>query len=398
MRTVPVAIALLCAVAFGQVPVGQAVNGSISTTNPLLAFVDRAGLLTRVTGASLPSFNAVAIDPIDGDLWLGAWQSGAVRRARLSGSSIVSEPLAVTVPISSVAAIAFDVNGHALAVGGSPSTTGGVFRIDRNTGAVTRIFGGPASGLSGTLNAAETDPLTGDLYLGLAVAGQVWRLTPPLYDAPVLIGTASGITTIAGLTVVRNPAMPLGAVFLACFGTAGNNSLQSIDLASGTVSVIPGVPALPDLNWVDYDDVAGDLWMNGTAQSRRVMLSTLTGSNTLLGTFSAGSPASIEVNDVRVDTATLTIAPRYLPTPTAAINLEFGVAGNPGELAVVAITSPFMMVLGSGIVDGGGRFDVSFPGFVMQSGFPGFAQFLAGTLDPTTLALKLSSPVAWPAN
>ncbi len=273
-----------------------------------------------------------------------------------------------------------------------------MFRIHRHTGVVTRIFGGPSSGVVGTLNAAETDPVNGDVYLGLAGTGQVWRISPPLYDTPTLIGTASGVSTIAGLTLARTPSAPLGAVFLACFGTAGNNSLQRIDLPSGITNVIPGMPAFPDLNWIDFDEVVGDLWLNGSAQSRRVMLSTPSGVNTLLGTFAAGSPASIEVNDVQVDRATLTIAPRYVPSPTAPIELEFGVAGNPGELAVVAITSPFMLVLGSGPIDSGGRFDVSFPGFVMPSGFPGFAQFLAGTVNQSTGALKLSAAVAWPAN
>src|SRR5262249_11812567 len=142
----------------------------------------------------LTNANAVKLDPIDNTIWVGQTTPFDLRHIALNGTAVLTETVVVPSFASSGsnAAIAFDANSNPIVAGGDVSTTGGVFRVDRNTSVVTPLVGAFSSIAAGTVNAMDYDPFTGDLYFGVTGSGaRVYKLAAPGYATPTLVGTVS---------------------------------------------------------------------------------------------------------------------------------------------------------------------------------------------------------------
>ena len=392
---------LLSAAALAQVPVGFAVNGAIGTSPTPLILLDRTPVVTTITGGLLANVNSVRIDPIDGRLWMTSTAGGTVNRGAvdLTTNTVVGETTVATLPTGSLAAIAFDIDCNPVVVGGSLTTTGGAWIVNRFTGAVTQIISS-AAGLTGTVNAIDEDAATGDLYFGVFGTGNVYRISPPYaLNSQVLVGTISGPsnTSLSGVSFARPPANPTGILYISAFNATANASLVTMDPGTGIATAVAGSPNWPDLNWVDYDEVRNDLWVNSTFAAASIYSSTTAGANATLHTIT-GTPAAVEVNDVDTTTAVVLACPMNVPVPTGPTPLELSVHGNPGEIGVIAIVRPVLTVIGLGPVGRDGRFSLRIPGLVYPSGSPNSIGFLGGTVDTSTLAVKISAPLGWPRN
>jgi hypothetical protein len=388
-RIPALASALLTTGLVAQVPVGVAIHGAISNSAAPLFLVDRAGAVTNITGAPLTNINSLRVDPIDGTVWIASSAGGVLFRGAVAGTTFVNTFSAPGVQ-ASVSAIAFDQDCNPILGGGTT-----VIRVDRHSGAVTTL-----TSLAGTVNALDEDPATGDIYAGAFGNGNVSKLSPPNYSAPALLGSIASVanTNLSGLSFARTPAAPLGTLYISTFGGTLNASLVTYDILGSTFAAVPGTPNWADLNWVDYDSVVGDLWANSTFAARSVYQSTVAGANTVLTVLPNGTPACVEVNDVNPAIAELTVCPMNAPTPAAPVTLELGVAGRPGEYAVIVVVVPFVALLASGPVDAGGRFSTAIPGVVVGSGRPGSVRFMAATIDLSTLGVKVANQVNWPLN
>ena len=279
-----------------QIPVGQAVHGAIGNSSTPLLVVDRALGAAPIGGSGLGNVNAAAIDPIDGSLWLASSTSnGPLLHARLSGPYVITTvaPVASLATATSIAGISFDLDCNPVLASGTVTTTGGIFRVDRASGAVSLLLGGPTAGVTGIANAIERDPLTGDLYFATAGTGggTVYRLAAPGYAAATPIG-AAGAANISGVAFARTPMAPLGTLFLSILGTPPAPTLQTMDVATGLATTLSGTPLLPSLNWVDYDATTQGLWLCSNI-SRQVFTADTAGNNTVAATLVTGAPAVV---------------------------------------------------------------------------------------------------------
>lgn len=385
-----------------QVPPGAAIACAIGNSNSPLLIVERGLGASIVTGSSAATIGAVKLDPIDGSVWIGHGTTADLRRLRLTGNVVTSETIVAPALLTGAGAngIAFDVDGNAVVAAGDPSTTGGLFRVDRTTSQVTRLVGPTAGIASGICNAIDSDPVTGDLWFGVTgLGGRIYKLPAPGYTTPILVGTVSPPTVsnvISGLAFARRPSAPNGVLLVSTFGSANNSSLASFDVATSLVTVIAGVPALPDLNWVAYDERHDDLWLLATTAGRRIYTADFAGNNATQVQLVTGAPAALDVSDSAI--GQVVVVPSYVPGVPAPITLELGVTVPPGQIGLIAIVAPVGIVLASSVADASGRVAVRFPNLTVFPGTPNAVQLLGAAYDPATQALTLGSPVGWPRN
>jgi len=115
---------------------------------------------------------------------------------------------------------------------------------------------------------------------------------------------------------------------------------------------------------------------------------------TNLGLFGSGGPYVIN----GFVPGSLYIAP--MNVPPSSFLLEAGVWGRPGELAVLAITQPFVALVATGLTNAAGVLPVKIriPAGTVLPGNPNAIEFVSATVNLTTLAVTLSQPKRWPLN
>lgn len=389
-----------CAVAavspvLAQVPHGSCVIGVISNTAPSegLWLCDRSGTTTPITGlvaAGSPNanVNAVAIDPIDGRLWIGSSISTALAYVRLTGSTVSQYTVHGNVPSGSISAITFDDNGNPV-VSNSQS---GVVHFDRRLGTATAI------GFVATGHNALTRDLAGNLYVGNGTTGQIHVLTKNFdgtFQVPQPFGSTA-TSLINGLAFVpTNVALP-DELWAATGSTLTSPLYRLAFPAGGAGTALPSTPGA--CNAITYDQLGGDvLFVTQAGLDRVGSLDRSTGLPTVIAQLqggNVGTPAAIDSHD---DTfGSVRALPRILNGNLGPFDLELGATCPPGSLALVGLVSPFVNVLAAGVVGADGRLSVTFPNVTLNGPLqPGALQFAVAYFD-ASFQLVIGDSVFWP--
>jgi hypothetical protein len=205
-----------------------------------------------------------------------------------------------------------------------------------------------------------------------------------------------GSATIYGVEFCPFPR-PFGSIFSTNSSSASNTLVQT-DVVTGLSTLIPGTPPLTvSGNWIDYDVLNNDFWLcTAFLTPTQVYLVQQNGNNVLAGPCGAGVAAAIDVNDEAA--GTLKAAPLVVPSPVAPMTLDLGLWGRPGNLGVIAIVQPIVVILGVGVIDAAGSFSVSLPGIVLAPGRPGNIRFQAADIHVPSTSAALTQPLSWPNN
>jgi hypothetical protein len=159
-----------------------------------------------------------------------------------------------------------------------------------------------------------------------------------------------------------------------------------------------------------YDRLHGDLWIlhdggfgppnpfDPTHYYDKAITISLEGvqqTRALMGYI--GVPSTVAVNDFAP--GTLNCAPMNVPA-SGSFLLEIGLWGNPGEFAVLAMTQPFPLILGTGVFDRAGNWHIktTVPDGAVQRGSPGVFEFVGASINLKTLQVTTSPPRKWPKN
>jgi hypothetical protein len=414
----PLSFVCLVSAAAAQVAPGEAIVSLFNNLAPLegLAIVNRNGTVTPVTNVaaqSLQNQNSVALDPITNAVWLGSISTAptthGLRRAVLTGSVLGPATLVAslpTAPAGSFSGIAFDQNGNPIVTSGAVTTTGGVFRVDRSTGAVTNLLAGHPLLPAGTANCVDVDLATGDIYFGVTSAGgAIYRLPGPFPNsaAPVLVGTTGTNSTISGVAFWPAHGANPARAYWTNFATL-NNAVGYVPAAGGVAVVTPGTPnPMNGMNWITYDRRQDDLWaLTGGINPDNVFTMTDTGANTLVAAIppagANGSPSCLDANDN--PNGSLRVVPQYLPATPTLTTVEVSVSGNPGDLAILAADAGGgnLVIFASGVFDASGTFWASLSGN-LAAGSPNSLPFYAASITLVPFAINfITGPSAWPAN
>ncbi len=418
LRITTTTAVVLAASLSAQVPPGAAVMSNISNVAPMegVLLVTRAGTATPITGLALTArasheINSIQLDPVDDRVWIGGISPvvGRVDTFTVAGTAVANfTAIGNTGNGGSISGIAFDLNGNAMCSSGTLSTTGtgGIFRADRQTNAITRLVGGatwPFLG-TGTANCVCTDP-SGNLYFGQTLNASIYMLAPgPNGDysgVPVLVGVALPPSSSATISSVEyapaNGARP-AILWWTTFGAAGT-AIGTMALPAGPAVAVGPSPFAP--NWVDYDALNDDFWLiNGGINPDVVMTMNHLGAQTLVAQVPPagvnGSPSAIDANDCRPGTTT--ILPQFVPSPGGAVRVEIGTCCPPGSIGGVAIISPTVATLVVGNAGADGRIFASFPGVFLAAGTPNTVTLISACFNPATGVLTVGQPVTWPRN
>jgi len=410
---------------WAQVPRGNAIVSEFANLAPMegLCLVTRGGTVTPITGLLAnprgADINSVKLDPIDNRVWVGginALSSGRLHHLTVAGTMVAGVTQhGPQLNTGSIAGIAFDVNCNPVVVSGTisaTSTTTGVIRFDRTTGATTQIAGGPTNGWTfptGTANCVTSDP-SGNIYFGVTVGtapmqAPIYSLAAPNYTTPVFEGWCvppSNNTTISGMTWAPDAASPRGAIYWTTFATATGVPVGKLVLSAtppvASVAVASGLTNAA--NWIEYDNDVGDFWiLTGGINPDTVYTMPPAGPVVQVALIPPGgvngSPSCIDVNDC--PPGRLTISPAYVPNPPVPFTAEIGVCCEPGDTAVYGIVSPLVLILGVAVAGQDGRVWASYPNINLPPGTPGALTFLAGCVN-TAGQVTLTSPVPWPRN
>ncbi|MEZ5966427.1 MAG: hypothetical protein R3F56_21505 [Planctomycetota bacterium] len=371
--------------------------------------VSSGGITTQILGLGLAGsagtgVNSVQLDPIDDRVWIGGINSngdtsGQVNWIRLSAGGTVaqfSQHGSTGLPLS-IAGITFDDNGNPVVASGRASGGGGIFRIDRATGASTRI----ASLANGLHNAITRDD-SGNLYLGIfdtvvgAGGGEIYRMAKNpdcSYRAPSLLGTVS-VPQVSSVAWCRDPSGGSNDVLLVTtFG-----STFEMPATGGAARIIP---AIGFLNWVDLDRGANRFLMpdDGSGPSNVFSLTRDYSTAALHASLFAGTAGTLSCIDSNDDPAAELAAIPACPARDVPVTVELGVSCPPGQLAIVHIVAPVSVPLLVAPAPGHGRVFVQLPGVVVPTGFPpGSLVLQAACFDPVGNSLVVGRPVGWPAN
>lgn len=360
------------------------------------------GLATA--GSAGTSVNSVQLDPVDDRIWIGGINdngntSGQVNWIRVSATNTVAQfrQHAQTGTGQSVAGITFDDNGNPIVVSGRNNVGGGVFRIDRATGASTRIASLP----NGLHNAITRDP-TGNLYLGIfdtvlgAGGGEVYRMQKNpdcTFQAPVLLGTLPDPRTTA-VEWARDPLNGGNDVLvLTTFGP-----MFELSAMGGTPTLLTRIG---QLNWVELDNRLDRFLLidDGSYGSEVFTLTRDYATAALharLLNAGAGVTSCIDINDDEF--GDIRVIPAC-PVRDVPVDIEMGVSCPPGQIAVLHIVAPVAVPIVVAMAPSLGRVFTKIPGLIVPAALPPGALVLqAACFDPVSATLTVGRPLSWPAN
>jgi hypothetical protein len=357
---------------------------------------DRNGKITRLMGFKW-SYLSAMVDPIDGRLWLGVGRS--LLRVVLVGTVPVSEVEHLLLPENQgIVGVGFDEDGHLLLPYTKYFTPmgGGLYRVDRHTGAPTLLQVLPDR----IPTAFDIDPVTHRLYWHLATnyvspLKEVFELDPP-YAGPsrkiVDLGPVLNFwSNVNGLAFA--PRGPKGELYASAYSQTAR-----IDLATGQAAVFAKTGDIKTMGGIIHDPLHGDCLLtyeNGLDFVYRLDLTTA--QTQMLASYGfIGRPNAFAVNGYLP--GTLACAPMHVDGN--ALLLELGVWGRPGDIGVIAITKPIPILLGVGVLHRGGNYAIKLqlPAGTVTPGRPGAIEFMAASIDPTTHDVLLTPPKAWPKN
>lgn len=395
------------------VPYGEHIlsifSNNTSTTNGLL-LVDRANSTCKaVNGLANTEVNAVQLDPINENVWLGDLTGSGVRVVTIDANCNISSETSWGVATSTSTAvngIAFDNNGNPAVAAGAYPTSGGVYLMDRNNAGVVLGNLAPTGPSGGTVNAICRDS-RGNLYYGVTgTSGGIFQLpvNPDCtYGAPVFLGPifpASNSTTISGVDICE----ATNELWWTSFGSGGT-SVGSFALPGGPAATSTN-STTPALNWIEYD-VRNDDFTVCTAgidpDEVYVLQKTFATSTacTVPPNGQNGVPSCIDTCDC-TDAQTL-IVPACV-TSNTLFTLELGTCCPPGFVGGTFITgfagTPQAIVVNSGVAPASGRLaSPAFTGLVWPAGVPaGVIVFVSACGDPTLTRITVGAPVFWPAS
>ncbi len=406
----------LCGSLVAQVPHGDAILSVFNGVAPIagLALVKRSpATITPVTGLAATArantdINSIQLDPCDNRVWIGGINLSAARidTFTLNGAAVANFlAVGTTGNASSVAGIAFDANGNAVCASGVINTTGGVFRVNRKTNAVTRIVGGPTwGGQPGTCNCICSDDV-GNLYFGVTGgSATVYQLSPGAngdYAGTALsVGIISPpsssniISSIEWAPATSNRPQRLWWTAFSTGGTAVGHLVSGVATAVGTL----GDDSAP--NWIDYDALTDDQFWVLTAgiDPDNVLSLDHAGVDTLIAPLPPngfnGSPSAIDANDT--PPTRLTVLPQYVSG--AAIDIEACTTCPPGDVGGILLVSPAVVLLTTGLAGPNGRVFVKFPNLTVLRGQPNTLTLQAVCFNTTTAVITSGPLVTWPRN
>ena len=405
-----------------QIPLGNALMSNANNSAPMegLLLVDRTGIATPITGLLTSGFPnrtvpVARIDPWDGGIWIGGpgFATTRLHRADLVGTAITNPTqLAVINGVSGTQAVALDLNGNpivstdnAMVPFGGPNAGGGLFRIHRHTGAVTRLIGGTFNwpfGHYGGINEVVTDD-SGNLWFAVTndgtTPGRIYRLAPGPH------GDYTASPTLVGAVPAPASAGNVGSIDWApARGTRPDRLLFTTGGATGQVvgyfenGVVQFVPGVAVHSAIEHDSIVDDFWLLA-ADPDEVRVMDHAGSVTTVARVppngSNGSPTSIDVHDAEL--ARTLVVPQFLPA-AGPFDLEICTTCPPGHLGGVAMVSPANSTFVIGIAGVDGRIRTRIPGLTFGRGLPGVITLQSACFDPATGALRIGDPVPWPRN
>lgn len=409
--------ALVGPLAAQGVPHRDAIASSFSDIAPVegLLLVSRSGAVAPVTGLAgtargSDEINSIQLDPVNDRVWIGGISPVAGRVDTFTvgaGNTVANFAAVANVGAASVSGIAFDPNGNAICSSGTISSTGtgGIFRVNRGSGAVTQIAGGASwTFAAGTANCVASDE-AGNIYFAVtSVGAPVYVLSPDAngdYPGPaVLLGTTappSTSSTISGVEFAPAAGARPARVWWTTFGGAGTN-IGYIPAGGGAaVAAGPGVSSAP--NWIDYDALADDFWvLTGGINPDEVFAVDHAGTPVRIAQYPVGgangSPSAIDANDCAI--ADATVLPQYVPA-AGTFTLEVGTCCPPGQIGGVILPQAGL-VLVAGIAPADGRIFIRIPGIGFPRGNRGAVQFQGVCFDRQTGRFTLGPVQRWPRN
>lgn len=405
-----------------QVPWGHALMSNVNNAAPMegLLLVDRAGSATPITGLlsnGFPSRNVpvARIDPWDGRIWLGgpAFTTTRLHRAELVGTTIVNPTqMAVINVVSGTQALALDLNGNAIVTSdngmvpfGGPNAGGGLFRVDRHTGAVTRLIGGTYNwpfGHYGGINEVVTDD-SGNLWFAVtsdgSIPGRIYRLAPgangDYATTPTLVFAVPSPASAGNVgSIDWVPARGARPERL-WFTTGGSTGPYVGYYENGTVQFVAGVGVHAA---IEHDAIADDFWLLATDPDEVRRMDHAGNVSTVVQVPPHGvngTPSSIDVHDGVV--ARTLLVPQFVPA-AGTFDLEICTTCPPGHLGVVVMVAPASGTFVLGTAGADGRIRTRLQGLSFARGVPGSITLLSACLDPATATLQIGEPLLWPRN
>ncbi|MCC6785341.1 MAG: hypothetical protein IT457_20995 [Planctomycetes bacterium] len=401
-----------------QVPQGEAIMSNFTNAAPMegLLLCNRNGTLTPVTGllaarGVAADLNSIQLDPVDDRVWIGGItaSAGRVDTLEITGFAVTNfTVIGNTGNGASISGLAHDANGNAVASSGSISGTGGLFRVDRKTNAITRIVGGGTwTGQAGTCNCVCSDDV-GNLYFAVTGApGTIYSLAPgangDYTGAPAVVGTvspSSSSTTISSVEYAPAVGTRPARIWWTTFGTAGT-AVGYIPLPAGAAVTVGPIGGNSAPNWIDYDLAMDDFWVvTGGINPDTIMNVDHLGAPVTVGFVppggANGSPSAIDVNDC--NPAVAKILPQYVPVNGSPFDLEFGTCCPPGHIGGVLLSTFGNYPLVVGLAGADGRLFGKLNNVTWPSGLPGLLTYQAVCFDPRNNTFNFGPLMTWPRN
>jgi hypothetical protein len=237
--------------------------------------------------------------------------------------------------------------------------------------------------------------------------GEVRMIAPPYTGEAIRIGDIGSLLRF-GNNVNSMAIQPSGDGGDLYFGTL--DQMLRLSLATKSASVVTTWYALFGRGGLVYDHLHRDFWILHEGgfgpphptdpfyyydKAITISLQGVPQTRALMGYI--GIPRTIAVNDFAP--GTLNCAPMNVPT-TGSFLLEIGLWGNPGEFAVLAMTQPFPLILGTGVFDRAGNWHIktTVPDGAVQRGSPGVFEFVGASINLKSLQVTTSPPRKWPKN
>lgn len=401
---IPILLCCCLSAAVGSqgVPAGDAIL-SVSRNLPpseglgILAangtFRHAPGLLAA--GSAGAGVGAVRLDPVDDRIWIGGTDNGGDTRGqvnfvRLSSTGSVAQfaKHAFIGSLLTIEGITFDDQGNPIVVAGSATNGGGIYCIDRHTGAWTRLGSAPLDTHSGITRSPEGDLFVGTRDLNWFGYGGIYRMyrNPDCTYQPMALISTGILRQLSGLAWA--PALQLGGRSVLALA---DRYLFEMPISGGRALFV----SAELVDEIDYDRGQNRFVLATGAQVQAVSRDYLTTSwRTSLSGVGVEAISGIDVND-DVDNE-ITVLPAC-PRRATPITVEFGVRCKPGYIVALFLAGPRgpqpVLIL-SGQAPSHGRVWIKFERVVI----PPWANFnvAAACYDPTTNRVTFSQGVAWP--